>query len=231
MKNGNTLLKSITVLCLMLMLAWSAAGCANTAGFVSQTDDENDVAASVEVPELEPNADDAQATDDTQTTDDTQATDDARVADDTETADTEAADAEEISIKDIGSVAIGQTENAEAGTGFRDTLAYMAKDTAVKNNKFTGNTTLGVVITNASFSKSQLCKIAGMTHDGYARSIRPVHTTADGDSIYAVSVGNVEADQDLVGSLSAMVMSEAINRAVYSADSAYGFKAAKDLNN
>lgn len=226
MKNGKTLLKSIAVLCLMLMLAWSAAGCANTAGFVSQTEDENDVAAAVEAPELEPNTDDTQTTDDAQTTEDTQATDDAQAADNTE-----AADAEEISIKDIGSVVIGQTENAEAGTGFRDTLAYMAKDTAVKNNKFTGNTTLGVVITNASFSKSQLCKIAGMTHDGYARSIRPVHTTADGDSIYAVSVGNVEADQDLVGSLSAMVMSEAINRAVYSADSAYGFKAAKNLNN
>ena len=117
----------------------------------------------------------------------------------------------------------------EDGKGFRDTLEYMAADTAVKDNKFTGNTTLGVVITNASFSKSQLCKIAGMTHDGYARSIRPVHTTADGDSIYAVSVGDLQADQDLVGSLSAVVMSEAIKRAVYSADSAYGFKSAKEF--
>ena len=117
----------------------------------------------------------------------------------------------------------------EDGKGFRDTLEYMAMDTAVKDNKFTGNTTLGVVMTNASFNKSQLCKIAGMTHDGFARSIRPVHTSADGDSIYAVSVGNVEADQDLVGSLSAVVMSEAIKRAVYSAEGAYGFKAAKDL--
>ena len=38
-------------------------------------------------------------------------------------------------------------------------------------------------------------------------------------------------DQDLVGSLSAVVMSEAIKRAVYSADSAYGFKSAKDIKN
>ena len=87
------------------------------------------------------------------------------------------------------------------------------------------------MITNAEFSKSQLCKIAGMTHDGYARSIRPVHTTADGDSIYAVSAGDVKADQDLVGSLSAVVMSEAIKRAVFSAESAYGFKSAGDLRN
>ena len=117
----------------------------------------------------------------------------------------------------------------EDGKGFRDTLSVMAGDTSVKENKFTGNTTLGVVMTNAKFNKSQLCKIAGMAHDGYARSIRPVHTSADGDSIYAVATCEVDADQDLVGSLGAMVMSEAIKRAVYSADSAYGFKSAKDL--
>ena len=97
------------------------------------------------------------------------------------------------------------------------------------DNKFTGNTTLAAVITNAAFQKAQLCKIAGMAQDGYARSIRPVHTSADGDSIYALSAGTVEADMDLVGVLAAEVTSEAIKRAVYSADSAYGFPAAKDL--
>ena len=68
-----------------------------------------------------------------------------------------------------------------------------------------------------------------MAQDGFARSIRPVHTTADGDSIYAVSLGDIEADQDLVGALGAEVMSEAIKRAVYAAESAYGFPAAGDL--
>lgn len=96
-------------------------------------------------------------------------------------------------------------------------------------NKFVGNTTIGIVITNAKFTKSQLCKIAGMTHDGYARSIRPVHTTADGDSIYAMSTGVIPADQDMVGTLAAQVMSEAILRAVRSADSAYGCVGCRDL--
>ena len=112
--------------------------------------------------------------------------------------------------------------------GFRDTLEYMSQDVSSKENKFTGNTTIGVVITNASFNKTQLCKIAGMTHDGYARSIRPVHTSADGDSIYAVSVGDLNADQDLVGSYAALVMSEAIKRAVMNSESAYGLISAKD---
>ena len=114
-------------------------------------------------------------------------------------------------------------------TGFRDTVDLMKQSIAVHENKFVSNTTLGVVITNASFDKAQLCKIAGMAQDGYARSIRPVHTSADGDSIYAVSVGTVEADQDLVGTLAAEVISEAIKRAVYNAESAYGFISAKDL--
>ena len=117
----------------------------------------------------------------------------------------------------------------EDKTGLRSTMEYMSASTESKENKFTGNTTLAVVVTNADFSKSQLCKIAGMAHNGLARSINPVHTSADGDSIYAVSVGNVDADQDLVGSLAAEVVSEAVLRSVYRAESAYGLPAAADL--
>ena len=75
----------------------------------------------------------------------------------------------------------------------------------VMDNKFVGNTTIAVFFTNARFDKTKLGKIAGMAHDGYARSIRPVHTTADGDSIYAVSLGEVNADLDVVGTLAARV--------------------------
>lgn len=95
----------------------------------------------------------------------------------------------------------------------------------VVENKFVGNTTIGAVVTNATFTKTALCKIARMTHNGYARSINPVHTSADGDSIYAVSLGGIAADQDMVGTLSARVMSEAILRAVKSAKAAYGYPA------
>ncbi len=117
----------------------------------------------------------------------------------------------------------------EDKTALRSTLEYMKSSVKVVDNKFTGNTTLAVVITNAAFDKAQLCKIAGMAHDGYARSINPVHTSADGDSIYAVSVGDVRADQDLVGTLAAEVVSEAIIRAVENAESAYGLISARDL--
>ena len=110
-----------------------------------------------------------------------------------------------------------------------DTVETMKSSMRVIDNKFTGNTTLGIVMTNAVFNKAQLCKIAGMAHDGYARSIRPVHTSGDGDSIFAVSVGNVTVDQDLAGTMAADVISEAITRAVTSAKGAYGRPAYCDL--
>ena len=113
--------------------------------------------------------------------------------------------------------------------GLRSTAEQMKASIRSVENKFTGNTTLAVVITNAAFDKAQLCKIAGMAHDGYARSIHPVHTSADGDSIYAVSTGDVQADQDLVGTLAAEMVSEAILRAVRNAESAYGYPSAAEL--
>lgn len=112
---------------------------------------------------------------------------------------------------------------------FLDTEQVACQKIDVVENKFVANTTLGVVITNAQFDKTRLCKIAGMAHDGYARAIRPVHTTADGDSIYAVSLGTVQADQDVVGALGAQVMAEAILRAVRAARPAYGLPAVSEL--
>ena len=117
----------------------------------------------------------------------------------------------------------------EDRTALRSTAEYMKGSLESVNNRFAGNTTLAVVITNASFDKSQLCKIAGMAQNGYARAIHPVHTSADGDTVFAVSVGTVCADQDLVGTLAAEVVSEAILRAVNSAESAYGFPSASEI--
>ena len=117
----------------------------------------------------------------------------------------------------------------EDKTALRSTTDFLAADVRAVENRFVENTTLGVIVTNARFEKAQLCKIAGMGHDGFARSIRPVHTSYDGDSIYALSVGDVPADQEVVGTLAAEVLSEAIIRAVQSAGSAYGFPCANEL--
>jgi len=56
-----------------------------------------------------------------------------------------------------------------------------------------------------------------MTRNAYARSISPVGTMADGDSIYAVSIGSEKVDINVAGTLAASVMQEAIRKAVESA--------------
>ena len=113
---------------------------------------------------------------------------------------------------------------------FRSSDEQLFKSYAQIDNRFVENTAISVVFTNAEFDKTKLCKIAEMAHNGYARSIRPVHTSADGDTIYAVSLGNVKADIDVVGTLASRVISEAIISAVNKAESEYGYPAAKDLN-
>ena len=75
---------------------------------------------------------------------------------------------------------------------------------------FTGNTTIAAVITNGRFSKAEMNKIASMARCAYARCIRPVGTMADGDSIYAASIGSVEADINMAGTLAAEVLEQAI---------------------
>ena len=118
---------------------------------------------------------------------------------------------------------------ADDGKTFLDSERVLMQQLDAPQEKFVGNTTLGILFTNAKLDKARLCKAAGMAHDGYARAIRPVHTSMDGDSIYAVSLGDVPADLDAVGVIGARVMAKAIVRAVEAADSAYGFPAARDM--
>lgn len=115
------------------------------------------------------------------------------------------------------------------GNGLCATLSELFADADRMPDLFTGNTTLGVVVTNVKLPKHQLSKVAGMTHNGYARAIRPVHTTADGDSIYALSVGDLPGDVNLVGTMAAYAMERAIIRAVKAAKTAYGIKGFEDL--
>ena len=99
--------------------------------------------------------------------------------------------------------------------GYLDTVEEMYRFLK-PHDPFTGNTTIGAVITNAAFSKAEMNKIASMTRCAYARCINPVATMADGDSIYAASTGQVFADINVVGTLAAEVMCEAIQNAIKS---------------
>lgn len=99
-------------------------------------------------------------------------------------------------------------------TGFLDIEDMFVNIMNTPKNLFHANTTIGCIITNAAFDKAKLNKIAAMSGNAYARCISPVGTMADGDSIYAASIGKVEADINLVGTLASRVMERAIKNAV-----------------
>ncbi len=93
------------------------------------------------------------------------------------------------------------------------------------------NTTIGVVVTNAVLTKTEATKIAQMAHDGLARTTNPVHTAAEGDTVFAAGTGtvNIRADVTTIGSVAAEVMARAINNAVLTATGIPGFPACRDL--
>ena len=103
-------------------------------------------------------------------------------------------------------------------TDFLDSVQELYRLAAPKDLLSRTNTTIGAVVTNGAFDKAQLTRIAQQTRNAYARSIKPVGTLADGDTIYASACGQlVQADVNMAGTLAAEVMEQAIETAVLSA--------------
>jgi L-aminopeptidase/D-esterase-like protein len=131
-----------------------------------------------------------------------------------------------VAVNAVGDVVNPQTgkvvagARSEDGKGYRDSMAAMMSGYRVVVQP-AANTTIGVVATNAKFTKTQMSKIAQMAHDGYARAINPVHTMGDGDTIFSMSTGttDVQADVSAIGAIAATVMSRAIVRAAMQATS------------
>lgn len=84
------------------------------------------------------------------------------------------------------------------------------------------NTTIGVVATDAILTKAQAQRLATCAHDGLARAIRPVHTQMDGDTVFALGTGRVDADVNQIQlcAAAAEVMARAINNAILAAQGA-----------
>jgi L-aminopeptidase/D-esterase-like protein len=113
---------------------------------------------------------------------------------------------------------------------FADTLAVMKTlaGRAILKLAMSRNTVIGVVATNARFTKSEATKMAQMAQDGLARAIHPAHTMLDGDTIFALATGQKKADVTIVGAYAAEVLAQAIVRAVNMAKPAGGLPAASE---
>ena len=92
------------------------------------------------------------------------------------------------------------------------------------------NTTISCLITNAALTKSQANKLASILHDAYARAIKPVHGTLDGDTVFVLATGKQPVNFDAFAALATDVMQYAIIDGATSATGAYGLPAAMDMN-
>jgi L-aminopeptidase/D-esterase-like protein len=115
---------------------------------------------------------------------------------------------------------------------FADTLAVMKEWVSSSSLGFNRgeDTVIGVVATNAQLNKEQANKVAQMAHDGLARTVRPAHTMLDGDTIFALSLGEYKVDVNVIGAYAAEAFSRAVLRAVIQAQPAGGLPSAASLN-
>lgn len=134
-----------------------------------------------------------------------------------------------VAVNAVGHVVDPQTGTILAGPrdaegNIRDSMELMIQHAFTPIPPGT-NTTIAVVASNARLTKAEAKKVAQMAHDGLARTIRPIHTMYDGDTIFAVATGEVASSVDLVGTLSADVLAEAVIQAVKHAEAAGGLPA------
>jgi L-aminopeptidase/D-esterase-like protein len=92
------------------------------------------------------------------------------------------------------------------------------------------NTVIGVVATDAKLSKAEANRLARVAQVGIARAVDPCHTMYDGDVLFALSLGDKEADPNALGAAAAEVVAEAIVRAIEKAKTLAGVPAIKDVS-
>ena len=93
----------------------------------------------------------------------------------------------------------------------------------------TFNTTISCLITNAKLTKAQCNKLASILHDGYARAIKPVHSTMDGDTIFVMTTGEKDVNFDAFAALATDIVQYSVIDGAISAESAYGLPAAREF--
>ncbi len=145
-----------------------------------------------------------------------------------------------VAVNAAGDILDSQTGKILAGSltpdrkAFRDSMAQIAAGALISQDgrvNAGANSTIGVVATNAALTKSQATKVAQMAHDGLARTINPIHTAADGDTIFAAGTGTAptKADVITIGSVAAQVIAQAVQGAIFAAKSIPGYVAQRDL--
>ena len=116
------------------------------------------------------------------------------------------------------------TETVESGE-----TSTVNKEPEAMGYGITFNTTISCLITNAKLTKAQCNKLASILHDGYARAIKPVHSTMDGDTIFVMTTGEKDVNFDAFAALATDIVQYSVIDGAISAESAYGLPAAREF--
>lgn len=137
-----------------------------------------------------------------------------------------------VAVNALGNVVDPDTGRALAGARSSETGAIVHTDDFLLGGPAVGNTTIGVVATDARLSPDEVHRIAAAAHDGLARTIRPVHTLYDGDALFALATGaagRVEINPVVLHTAAVRAVERAVVNAVLHARAAGGLPAAADL--
>ncbi|SHN18635.1 P1 family peptidase [Gracilibacillus kekensis] len=110
-----------------------------------------------------------------------------------------------------------------------ETLISQAEKKLLAQDRYSGNTTIGTIMTNANLTKAQTNKIASIAQDGIAKTITPSHTLIDGDTLFMMASGKVEADPNAIAIIATKVIQEAIIDGVKKATSVAGIPSYNDI--
>ena len=125
-----------------------------------------------------------------------------------------------VAVNALGDVYDRKTGTILAGArtpkGYLNTVDFLTSGKAIEMMKMQPrtNTTIGCVMTNAALDKAHANRLADVAQDGLALSIRPVHTDADGDTLFALSKGDKTIDFNILSVLAVEATAEAIQNAV-----------------
>lgn len=123
-----------------------------------------------------------------------------------------------VAVNTVGDVVDPDTHEAiaglltEDGACIADSARFMSEGAASLSLDRT-NTTISCVVTNARLTKAEATKVAQMASDAYAHALRPAHTTYDGDTVFVMATGVVDAQVNAVGTLATRALERAIANA------------------
>jgi L-aminopeptidase/D-esterase-like protein len=129
---------------------------------------------------------------------------------------------------DTGALVAG-TRDAPKGRRLVDSARELLAGATLSRFARPEHTTIGVVATNARLDRAEAATLAALGMLGFAKALSPPHTAVDGDTLFALSVGDLRAEPSRLGLAAADVVARAICRGARAATSLPALPAARDL--